>query len=127
MKIERSNACERSATRPSAARIETSAISSGTRPATTAPKTSSRTINAAGSPNLQLAVLRSRSESWLKSWSRACVAGDRDGELRLASARSTTLDHRLGGGLLADDEERDQRRVPVARDERASSARSRSA
>ena len=51
MKIESPNSSERSAVRPSATMIDTIAIRSGMSPATTAPKTSTRTISAAGKPN----------------------------------------------------------------------------
>ena len=51
VKTESSNAVPTSATSPSAVRMATIASASGTRPATTAPKTSSRTMNATGSPN----------------------------------------------------------------------------
>ena len=66
---------------PSATTIETIAISSGISPATTAPKTSSRMISAAGSPNWSSPFSRSSCESGLKSWSSVCVArhGDREG------------------------------------------------
>ena len=68
-KIESSNCCARSAESPSATTIETIAISSGTSPATTAPKTSRRMMSAAGRPNLSSPFSRSSWESRLKSWS----------------------------------------------------------
>ena len=49
--------------------IATIAIRSGTSPATTAPKTSNRTMSAAGSPNLSSPFSRSSCERRLKSWS----------------------------------------------------------
>src|SRR5262249_61822361 len=56
---ERLNACASTATRPSATAIEGSVITSGTRPATTAPNTSSSTISAAGRPTRSSACCRS--------------------------------------------------------------------
>ena len=67
MKIESSNTCVNTATSPIAVRIETIAISSGTSPATTVPKTSSRMISAAGSPNFSSPFARSLSESRFES------------------------------------------------------------
>jgi hypothetical protein len=54
---------------PSATTIATIAISKGISPATTAPKTSSSTISAAGSPTESSPDLRSCCERSLKSWS----------------------------------------------------------
>ncbi len=68
-KTESSNCCARRAVSPSATTIETIAISSGISPATTAPKTSSRMISAAGKPNWSSPFSRSSCESALKSWS----------------------------------------------------------
>ncbi len=51
VKTESSNTVPISATSPSAVRIATIARASGTSPATTAPKTSRRTMSATGSPN----------------------------------------------------------------------------
>ena len=72
-KTESSNCCARSALSPSATRIETIAISSGTSPATTAPKTRRRMMSAAGSPNLSSPFSRSSWERRLKSWSSVSV------------------------------------------------------
>ena len=66
---ESENASATSAQRPSATMIAISAITSGIRPATTAPNTSSRMMNAAGRPNSSSPDLRSCCESPLKSWS----------------------------------------------------------
>jgi len=51
MNVESVNSSETIATKPSATMIETIAVRSGTRPATTAPKTRRRTMSAAGSPS----------------------------------------------------------------------------
>jgi hypothetical protein len=67
VKIDSSNTWVSNATNPSAVVIATSAISSGTTPATTVPNTSSRMISAAGSPNLSSPSSRSRLDSSLKS------------------------------------------------------------
>ncbi len=94
MKIESSKLCERIATSPSAARIENIAISSGTTPATTAPKTSSRMIRAAGSPNWSSPSWRSRSESRLKSWSSTrlpATATAKSGSRSVSSTISITM------------------------------------
>jgi hypothetical protein len=48
---------------PSAVVIATSAINSGTMPATTVPNTSSSTISAAGRPNRSSPLSKSRSDS----------------------------------------------------------------
>ena len=53
--------------------IDTIAISSGTSPATTVPKTSRRMISAAGRPNFSSPFWRSLSESLLESWSRVSL------------------------------------------------------
>ena len=82
-KTESSNCCARSALSPSATTIATIAISSGTSPATTAPKTSRRMMSAAGSPNLSSPFSRSSWERRLKSWSSVSVARHRDGERAL--------------------------------------------
>ncbi len=68
-KTESVNASATSAQRPSATMIAISAITSGISPATTAPKTSSRMMNAAGRPNSSSPDLRSCCERSLKSWS----------------------------------------------------------
>jgi len=62
-KIERSNACPTIAVSASATTIETIASSTGTRPATTEPNTSSSTIRAAGRPIWNSPFCRSSSES----------------------------------------------------------------
>jgi hypothetical protein len=67
VKIDSSNSWVSRATRPSAVTIATNAISTGTRPATIAPNTSSRMSKAAGRPNRSSPLSRSRSDSWLKS------------------------------------------------------------
>ena len=68
MKTESENPREMSATSPSATMIERIAISTGTTPATTAPKTRTRTISAAGRPNASSPVSRSFCDCWPKSW-----------------------------------------------------------
>ncbi len=66
-KIESSNTVVTRATSPSATTIESNASSTGTSPATTEPKTSTRITSAAGRPNWNSPVLRSSSERVLKS------------------------------------------------------------
>ena len=56
--------------------IETIAISTGTSPATSAPKTSTRTMSAAGRPNASSPVSRSLCDCLPKSWFDRAVAGD---------------------------------------------------
>ena len=68
-KIESSNCCARTALMPRATSIETTAISSGMSPATTAPNTSSRMMSAAGRPNWSSPFSRSSWDRRLKSWS----------------------------------------------------------
>ena len=63
VKTERSYACARSATSASATTIEAIASMSGTRPATTAPKTSSRTTSASGAPKKSSPFFRSSSDA----------------------------------------------------------------
>ena len=67
VKIERSNAVPTNAVRPSAVMIATSESAIGTSPATTVPKTRSRTISATGSPNCSSPFFRSSCESCWKS------------------------------------------------------------
>ena len=50
--------------------MDTIAMVMGRNAATRAPKTRTSTIMAAGSPNFSSPLVRSDSESWLKSWSR---------------------------------------------------------
>jgi hypothetical protein len=64
---DNSNSCASRAVSPRATTIATIAISSGMSPATTAPKTRSRMISAAGSPNLSSPFSRSSCERVLKS------------------------------------------------------------
>ena len=59
MKTESENPSEMSATSPSATMIERIAISTGTSPAKTAPKTSTRTMSAAGRPKASSPFSRS--------------------------------------------------------------------
>ena len=66
-KTERSNAWPTSAVSPRATTIATSATSTGTSPATTAPNTRSSTTSAAGSPNCSSPFRRSSCESVEKS------------------------------------------------------------
>ena len=70
---ESSNCCASSVARPSATTIAMIAIKSGMSPATTAPKTRSRMMSAAGSPNLSSPFSRSSCERRLKSWSSVSV------------------------------------------------------
>ncbi len=101
-KIDRSNGWASSAVRPSATTIETIAISSGTSPATTAPKTSRRMISAAGSPNCSSPFSRSSCERRLKSWSSVWSPVTETEKASSSSAASTALDHRLRLVLVGD-------------------------
>ncbi len=108
-KTESSNCCATTAVSPSATTIETIAMSSGTSPATTAPKTSSRMMSAAGRPNFSSPFSRSSCESRLKSWSSVCSP-----VTATANAPSSSAPDLLDQGLrlvLARDRDRDDRRV----------------
>ena len=63
-----SNAWPITATRPIATTIERIAITSGIAAPTSVPKTSTRMISAAGSPNCISPCCRSRSDTSVKSW-----------------------------------------------------------
>ena len=63
-------------------------------PATTAPKTSSRMISAAGSPNCSSPFSRSSCESRLKSWSSARSPAIETSNAASSFARLELLDHR---------------------------------
>ena len=63
VKTDRSYTCPRRATSASATTIETIASMSGTSPATTAPKTSSRITSATGAPKKSSPFLRSSSDA----------------------------------------------------------------
>ncbi len=67
MNTDRLNSSESSATRPRPTRIESSAITTGTNPATRAPKTSTSTIIAAGRPKASSPFWRSLCEMLAKS------------------------------------------------------------
>jgi hypothetical protein len=67
MNTERLKASDSTATMPSPTTIDTSAIATGTRPATTEPNTSTSTISAAGNPKAISPCSRSVCESLLKS------------------------------------------------------------
>ena len=88
-KIERLNACASRATSPSATTIDGSVIISGMSPATTDPKTRSRTISAAGRPIRSSPCWRSLSESALKSRSIVFWPVTEASNPGSASARST--------------------------------------
>ena len=77
---------------PSATTIETIAISSGMSPATTAPKTSSRMISAAGQPELELALLEILLREQVEVVVERRVAGDRDVEGGALARRLDALD-----------------------------------
>ncbi len=66
-KTESGNACPTSASSASATTTETIAKSSGINPATTEPKTTNRTISAAGKPNPSSPFSRSSPASVSKS------------------------------------------------------------
>jgi len=68
MNTDRLNTSDSNATMPSPTRIDTSAIATGTSPATREPNTSTSTISAAGSPNAISPCSRSLCESLLKSF-----------------------------------------------------------
>src|SRR5438477_156874 len=68
-KIESVNPSATRPVRPTATRIETIAIRTGTSPAATAPKTSTSTTSAAGRPTPSSPDFRSCCERSLKSWS----------------------------------------------------------
>ena len=89
MKTERVNSSERMATRPSPTTMESNAMSTGTRPATTAPKTRMSTTSAAGRPKKSSPCSRSRCDSVEKSFPTVCspvTATSKSGD---RSARST--------------------------------------
>ena len=86
-KNETSNAWPTIAVKATAITIDSSPSSTGTRPATTAPKTSTRMISAAGSPINSSPFCRSSSESFSKSasavrepvietWKPSCPSSD---------------------------------------------------
>ena len=107
----------RAAVSPSATTIETSATSTGSSPATTAPKTSSRTRSATGSPNWSSPFCRSSSESVEKSSVGGELAGDRGLE-PLALGRVDDLDDPLDRCLAVTPKpDRDHRRASARRDE----------
>ena len=88
-KMERSNAWPTSAVRARATTMATSASMSGTRPATTAPKTTSRMTMAVGMPKKNSPTRRSCSDSAMKS--RSAVHSPVISTSKVASsARSTT-------------------------------------
>ena len=88
----------------------------GTRPATTAPNTSTRMISATGSPMNSSPFCRSSSESFSKSASAVRGAGDLDLEAVLPVLRLHEVDER--GDLVASHHDRHHRRVAILRDER---------
>jgi hypothetical protein len=85
-----SNTCPTMATRPSPTTIEIIAISSGIDAPTTVPRTSSKTINAAGRPNCSSPVLRSDSETLEKSRPAVCSPVMCTANPERPSARCTT-------------------------------------
>ena len=113
-KIESSNCCAMIAVSPSATMIETMAISSGMRPATTAPKTSSRMMSAR-EPELELAVLEILLREQVEVVVERALAGDRDGECRVLVGRLERLDDSLRL-VVVGDRDRDEGRVPIGGD-----------
>ena len=95
MNTERPNSSESSATRPRPTRIERIAISTGTSPATTAPKTRRSTTSAAGSPNSSSPCSRSLWDSVLKSfatvWSPVIATANPGVRLACCTSGSTRL------------------------------------
>ena len=113
MKTESVNPSEITATRPSATTIDRIAISTGTSPATSAPKTSTSTTSAAGSPKASSPFSRSRLRLLAEVVAGAVVARDTDLERAVIRALHCLLDGLRAG--IAADLHCDESRVTVAR------------
>ena len=117
MKTERLNSSESSVTSPIPTMIATIAINTGTSPATTAPNTSTQDHERGREPEAELAALQVALRKQGEVVSGRVGAGDRDLEARSLAVplyqRDDGLDRRI-----AADEDREQNRVPVRRDER---------
>ena len=119
MKNDSEVTCPRTEEIATVTMIDTMAMLMGMNAATRAPKTRSSTIIAAGSPNLSSPLVRSDSESLLKSWSRVLTAGDVDVEAGRGVRVGDLVQHLLDSGLgVAAEHERHDRRVPVLGDAR---------
>ena len=94
--------------------MEMIAMLMGRNAATSAPKTRISTIRAAGSPNFSSPLVRSDSESSVKSWSRVLVAGDVDDERGVGVGGTNLVDDLHDPGLRVVAEHEGHRcRVPV--------------
>ena len=94
--------------------IERIAISTGTSPANTAPKTSTSTMSAAGSPKASSPVSRSSCDCLPKSWFAVWSPVIADLEGAAVRLLHDLLD--LGGAGVAVDADRREQRVAVGRD-----------
>ncbi len=93
--------------------IDTRAMVIGRNAATRAPKTRTSTIMAAGSPNFSSPLVRSDSDSSLKSWSRVFAPVMVDVEARRLCRRRDLLEDGLDAdlGVVGEHEGHDRRRA----------------
>ena len=97
--------------------MDTMAMLMGMNAATRAPKTRTSTIIAAGSPNFSSPLVRSDSESSVKSWSRVLAPVMSTSKPASASAATTSSMHLHDPGLgVVAEHQRHDGRVPVLGD-----------